>query len=231
MDLKYKIIGIVFAVLFLIYLGYFLAQLGQKDDNKKEHYEDVAVQQPKKAVAIKKEETKADEPSNKSTSSEAKKDNYDQRIRIIDSIEKLNIADKNVKSKLTEVLLTDDIIKDIKDMSDSDLSKFVGMKYEIVKNDMFVSKITAGDGIKELVKTETEKNNKVEKFDLNVLEQANKIIENLDDSKKRIMQLKEAFIQTPVVPTIEKFQSKPMMEGFYQGYDNAKQNKFAQFRQ
>lgn len=241
MELKYKIIGIVFAILFFTYFGYYLAQLAKQNDTKKEHYEDVKPQPQKVVQKSVPEKTPTQDAVKSSGPTDEKKDEYDQRIRIIDAIEKLTIADKNIKSKLTEVLLAD--LKETSNMSDTDLSKFVQMKYEIVKNDLFASKIAAGDGIKEIMKSgiEEKTTTKVENFDVTVLEQANKIIDNLDDTKKRILQIKDAFIKTPQIPSLEKFENNKKtkqtnymentIEDFYQGYDYAKQNKFAQFRQ
>lgn len=127
MDDKFKIVIVIFVVIFILYGIHFLVSfIGDKkkketfinnlmtnDDDDVEHYEDVA---------------KPDVPL---ITSEIK---YDQRILILDHIDTLSITDKEVKGKLMEILFSDESLKQVANMTTVQRNKFIDDKYIELKS-------------------------------------------------------------------------------------------------
>ena len=118
MDIKLKIVIVIFVAIAFLYAGHFIInymattkQEGFTEDfNDVEHYEEPA------------------EPSRKADNKVTSK--YDQRILILDDIEKLQIKDKEVKGKLMETMFDDDILNQVASMSSSERLTFIKKKYD-----------------------------------------------------------------------------------------------------
>ena len=118
MDMKFKIIIVIFVAIAFMYIGHFMiTYMGGKtkqetvaeEFNDVEHYEEPSPEEPKKT----------------NQSSPVK---YDQRILVLDDIEKLEIKDKEVKGKLMELLFNEDNLKQVSDMSSSERSTYIKKK-------------------------------------------------------------------------------------------------------
>jgi hypoxanthine phosphoribosyltransferase len=119
MDLRFKVVIIVFVVIAILYSIYFvMTYMGKKketfvdtfEEDDVEHYEDLSKPNPSTKV-----------------NPEAK---YDQRILILDDIEKLHISSKDVKGKLMEVLFDEDVLKQISSLSSAGRFDFIQKKYK-----------------------------------------------------------------------------------------------------
>lgn len=129
MDMKFKIIILVFVVIALLYAVHFmLTQLNAKTtktetfiiDDDVEHYEDpVKTDAPVKP----KPETRSDKTQEK----------YNTRVLILDDIEKMDITDKEIKGKLMEYLFTPESVSKIDSMSNTERSIFIQSKYDLLK--------------------------------------------------------------------------------------------------
>lgn len=117
MNLKLKIILVIFVAIAFMYLGHFIINyMGDKtkqesvteEFNDVEHYEEPSHLEPSTKL--------------NSTSSNLK---YDQRILILDDIEKLAITNKDIKGKLMEKLFDDSVLKKISEMSTSERTDFI----------------------------------------------------------------------------------------------------------
>ena len=122
MDLKYKIIIVIFIVLLFLYASYFLFNYYNtkatkktqeaftiEDDDDVEHYEEPPVSTKKKV----------DPPSE-----------YDQRVFILDEIEKLNIDDKEIKGKLMETLFSEATLTKMNGMTTKAKNIFIKKEYD-----------------------------------------------------------------------------------------------------
>lgn len=135
MDMKFKIIIVVFIVIGLLYAVHFVST--QLDKTKKretfiidedvEHYEE-----PVKSDSSKSDlKTKTDvNHDTKESTSESK---YDTRVLILNDIEKMNISDKEIKGKLMEYLFASDKIAKISTMANTERSIFIQSKYDLLK--------------------------------------------------------------------------------------------------
>lgn len=128
MDMKFKIIIVIFVAIAFMYIGHFIINyMGGKtkqesvteEFNDVEHYEEPAPPEPKNIAS-----TTSSATSSASTSPMK----YDQRILILDDIEKLDIPNKEIKGKLMEKLFDDSVLKDISEMSASERSAFIKEK-------------------------------------------------------------------------------------------------------
>jgi len=126
MDTKYKIIIVVFILIALLYAGHFIIDYMNSNKKKEaftlfdddvEHYEE-----PKTPP-----KSKVSEKNNAHTTSEESK--YDLRVLILDDIESLEIADKDQKGKIMEVMFNEDTLKKVATLSDRQRLKFIQDKY------------------------------------------------------------------------------------------------------
>ena len=124
MDMKIKIIIVIFVAIAFLYVGHFIINYMAKTTKQEgfmerfndiedvEHYEEPQ-ELPKKATG--------------KTQGSSK---YDQRILVLDDIEKIKITDKDLKGKLMEILFDDEMLKQISDMSASERLTYIKKKYE-----------------------------------------------------------------------------------------------------
>ncbi len=127
MDMKLKIIILVFIIIALLYAVYFIVNQLNENSKKKEtfiidddveHYEDPVVKTP---------------PEKKTVKTEAESDKYDTRVLILNDIEKMDITDKEIKGKWMEYLFTSDVINKISSMANTERSIFIRSKYDLLK--------------------------------------------------------------------------------------------------
>lgn len=125
MDMKYKIIIVVFVAIVFLYVGHFVINYMNKntrketfiDDDDVEHYEEPS---PKST------------PKPNNTSSESK---YDMRVLVLDDIEKLNITDKEIKGKLMQNIFGDDeFMKSIENKTAIKRLELIEIKYDALKS-------------------------------------------------------------------------------------------------
>lgn len=122
MDFKYKIIIMIFVAVAVVYLAQFLLQSTATNKTKKDILaEDDDVEHYSEPIYV------SNGTSQKQTSGETK---YDQRILLLDDIEKLQISNKEVKGLLMEYLFTDDVLKKSAQLSDKEREEMVKAKYE-----------------------------------------------------------------------------------------------------
>jgi len=120
MDMRLKIIVVVFVVIAILYgIHFMLTYMGKKketfvDDlmeDDVEHYEDVS------------KPTKESDPK-------AQESKYAQRILVLDDIEKLHITDKEVKGKLIEYVFMDTVFDDLTKKTSSERYDAIEKKYQ-----------------------------------------------------------------------------------------------------
>ncbi len=139
MDMKFKIIILVFVVIALIYAVHFvITQVNTKkktekfivpdDDDDVEKYEDPVAKVD--TYSESKNDSKTDSKSESKSDVEKK---YDTRVLILNDIEKLDINDKNIKGKLMEYLFSSETISKISSLSDNERSIFIQSKYDLIK--------------------------------------------------------------------------------------------------
>lgn len=129
MDMKFKIIILVFIVIALLYAVHFIVTQLNNNNAKKEtfiidddveHYEDPV--KPESQVKPKSE-----------TRSEKTNEKYNTRVLILDDIEKMDISDKEIKGKLMEYLFSPESVSKIDSMSNTERNIFVQSKYDLLK--------------------------------------------------------------------------------------------------
>lgn len=116
MDLKLRIIIAFFSAIALFYICQFIiSYMSKKEHFSSRYYDDVEKYEDAPATSRISEEpnetTKAD------AKPDAKSDNYDLRIFLLQQIDTLNITDSKVKASLMEKLFTPDSMSQLKPMS------------------------------------------------------------------------------------------------------------------
>lgn len=98
MDTKYKIIVVVFVAIAFLYVGHFIINYMSTSKKRETFLEEDDVEH-------------YENPSTDSSTSKAptatSESQYDQRVLILDDIEKLHIVDKDTKGKLMEYMFTE----------------------------------------------------------------------------------------------------------------------------
>ena len=205
MDTKLKIILVIFVVLILFYLCYFIFNYYEsktinsvkktkeaftlEDDDDVEHYEEP------QATTTTKEKSSASE--------------YDQRVFILDEIEKLNIDDKEIKGKLMESLFSEASLKKLETMSSKDKRDFIKKEHDT---------LTAVDTTTAAEATPAPKEKSTFKDIKNIAAKAKEAIDELTSVQKHIGEIKNilenqksTFVNEvpaePVLPSIEGFEN------------------------
>jgi hypothetical protein len=204
MDTKLKIILVIFVVLILFYLCYFMfnyyetktanGSVNQKtkeaftmedDDDDVEHYEEP--------------------PKEKSTSE------YDQRVFILDEIEKLNIDDKEIKGKLMENLFSETTLKKLETMSSKDKRDFINKEHDklATKEEAPAAQAApppAKSTFKDSVKTVADKAQRAI-AELSTAQEQIDEIKNILRNQKSNFTNNEEEPAVPVLPSIEGFEN------------------------
>jgi hypothetical protein len=193
MDLKLKIILVIFVALAFMYLGHFIINYMSnktKQESVTEEFNDVE---------------HYDEPSNQETTAKSSNLKYDQRILILDDIEKLAITNKEVKGKLMEKLFEDSVIKTISEMSSSERALFIKKQLD----ELMVQPKTEAE-----TKTEKIEPKKTENLDFDPsslvtkTQETIKSLQSVQDGLKEIHRIAESFKSpSPSVQTQKEISS------------------------
>lgn len=123
MEFKYKLIVFIFILVVVSYVFYFtmahMSKITRKemftDDDDIEHYE---------------------EPPAKPSATPKTNLAYDQRIQVLDTIEKLDIADKTLKGHLMEYVFSEDVLKKLASKTKKEKEEFVEETYKHMATSM-----------------------------------------------------------------------------------------------
>lgn len=214
MDLKFKIIIMLFIVIAFLYTIYYIVSgitpkketfldIGKNDDI--ENYQDpvntpLKIEPPK--IIPPKQEIKVPTPPpkpeirvpvpppklvnpEKINESSTESNKRDLRILILDDIEKLAIHDKNVKGQLMESLFSDEKLQILTSMKEEERFNYIKKEYNKIKNNTVSS---------EVQKTEDENDNQKNEFenDTNISQKTEEIINQLQIALDGIKSIKQS---------------------------------------
>ena len=109
MDSKYKFVVFVFLLIVLLYVMHFVLSYMNSQRKQESFTEEI-------------------EPYDDSAVTDENK-NYKLRMTVLGAVDNLKISDKVIKSKLTDYLFSDPIIKDLGLKNDADITQFVATTY------------------------------------------------------------------------------------------------------
>lgn len=210
MEFKYKLIIFIFILVIVSYVFYFtmahMSKITRKemftDEDDVEHYEEPPVK-----------------PSSEPKTNLA----YDQRIQVLDTIEKLDIADKTLKGHLMEYVFSEDVLKQLASKTKKEKEEFVEDTYKNMATAMPSETFDqpAKDSVKEPPKQEAPPNpiHSIIPEIGKKIDQAIGYLKNVEVSLSDIKNIsvppKETYRQEKVV---EKF----TQEGVVDGYENVR---------
>ena len=212
MDMKIKIIIVIFVAIAFMYVGHFIINYMStktKQESVSEEFNDIEHY----------EEPVQSESKESSSSSPGK---YDQRILILDDIEKLDISNKDIKGKLMEKLFDDSAIKTISEMTASQRSTFIKDQLAELNKSFAKLEVPPENKPEPPPKPELKQEKKTEQLDfdpsslVSKTQETIKSLQSVQDGLKEIHKIAESFkpqketmsFKEPYIP------STALIEGF-----------------